>query len=127
MTLTAHVDDATILEPRLAQHDPTLNALTELARTLEQNAEAQRVLATRIRDAQRARMGGSSWTDVLNAESDPGTMQLVSQNLNRLSKASGSLRTNLVVALREEGVSIPAIARLFGVTHQRVSNLLRKQ
>jgi predicted transcriptional regulator len=31
-----------------------------------------------------------------------------------------------VVALRSEGQSIPSIAHLFGVTHQRVSNLLRR-
>jgi transposase len=31
-----------------------------------------------------------------------------------------------VDTLRREGVSIPAIAKLFGVTHQRVSNLLRR-
>jgi hypothetical protein len=30
------------------------------------------------------------------------------------------------VALRAEGQSIPSIAHLFGVTHQRVSNLLRR-
>ena len=35
-------------------------------------------------------------------------------------------RSSLVVALRAEGQSIPSIAHLFGVTHQRVSNLLRR-
>jgi hypothetical protein len=127
MTITAHVETETTLEPRLARHDPALSALSDLARVLEQNAETQRLLASRIRDAQRARSAGQSWSEVLTAESEPGTMQLVSQDLGRMSKASGALRTHLVVALREEGVSIPAIARLFGVTHQRVSNLLRKQ
>ena len=42
-----------------------------------------------------------------------------------LGSSSGAFRRALVLALREEGVSIPAIARMFGVTHQRVSNLLR--
>ena len=46
--------------------------------------------------------------------------------LRRQSEASGYLRRSLVVALRSEGQSIPSIAHLFGVTHQRVSNLLRR-
>ena len=53
-------------------------------------------------------------------------MQLVSTILRRQSEASGYLRRSLVVALRAEGQSIPSIAHLFGVTHQRVSNLLRR-
>ena len=53
-------------------------------------------------------------------------MQVVSQMLARLSKASGTVREELVDVLRAEGASIPSIARLFGVTHQRVSNLLRR-
>ena len=56
----------------------------------------------------------------------PGTVQLVSAILRRQSEASGYLRRSLVVALRAEGQSIPSIAHLFGVTHQRVSNLLRR-
>jgi hypothetical protein len=53
-------------------------------------------------------------------------VQLVSTILRRQSEASGYLRRSLVVALRAEGQSIPSIAHLFGVTHQRVSNLLRR-
>jgi hypothetical protein len=33
----------------------------------------------------------------------------------------------MVISLRDEGASIPSIAGLFGVTHQRVSNLLRRR
>jgi transposase len=50
----------------------------------------------------------------------------VSTILRRQSEASGYFRRSLVVALRAEGQSIPSIATLFGVTHQRVSNLLRR-
>jgi transposase len=53
-------------------------------------------------------------------------MQVVSRMLAGLAKASGTLRKELVDALRREGVSIPAIAKLFGVTHQRISNLVRR-
>ena len=100
-------------------------AFGALADALESNAEDQRLLAHRIRVISQARREGRSWTEVLGDEDEPGTVQLVSRVLGRISLASGTLRKALVLELRAEGASIPAIARLFGVTHQRVSNLLR--
>ena len=73
-----------------------------------------------------AREQGREWKAILGDEDEPGTVQLVSTILRRQSEASGYLRRSLVVALRAEGQSIPSIAHLFGVTHQRVSNLLRR-
>jgi len=40
--------------------------------------------------------------------------------------SSGHMRTALAQALRAEGASIASIAELFGVTHQRVSHLIRR-
>jgi Homeodomain-like domain len=104
--------------------DPMV-ALEALAVALEQNAAEERLLASRVRDLASGRGDGMPWLSVLTREPDPGTVQLMSRVLGRLSMASGTFRRSLVLALRDEGVSIPAIARLFGVTHQRVSNLLR--
>jgi hypothetical protein len=106
--------------------DPTLQALDALAEALEQLAEDQKVLGKKIDGLRRARRKGLSWQDILMDEEGPGSMQVVSRMLACLSKASGTLRKELVEELREEGATIPAIARLFGVTHQRVSNLLRR-
>lgn len=106
--------------------DPTLQALDALSEALEQIAEDQKVLVTKIEELRRARRKGLPWQDILVEEDAPGSMQVVSRMLACLSKASGTLRKELVDELREEGATIPAIARLFGVTHQRVSNLLRR-
>jgi len=106
--------------------DRTLDALDGLTEALEEIAREQRQLVQRIERLRRSRLTGMTWQDILSKEDAPGSMQLVSQMLARLSKASGTLRKELVDSLREEGTSIPAIARLFGVTHQRVSNLLRR-
>jgi hypothetical protein len=106
--------------------DPTLRALDALAEALEQIAQDQKVLAKKIDGLRRARRKGVAWQDILVEEDAPGSMQVVSAMLACLSKASGTLRKELVEELREEGATIPAIARLFGVTHQRVSNLLRR-
>ncbi len=106
--------------------DEVLKALDELEAALQENAENERLLAKRIADVRQARESGQEWKAILGDEDDPGTVQLVSAILRRQSEASGYLRRSLVVALRAEGQSIPSIAHLFGVTHQRVSNLLRR-
>jgi hypothetical protein len=106
--------------------DDVLTALEELESVLQENAESERLLAKRIAEVRLARENGREWKAILGDEDDPGTVQLVSTILRRQSEASGYLRRSLVVALRAEGQSIPSIAHLFGVTHQRVSNLLRR-
>jgi hypothetical protein len=106
--------------------DEVLKALGELEEVLRENAEHERLLSMRIADVRLARENGKEWKTILMAEDEPGTIQLVSTILRRQSEASGYLRRALVVALRGEGQSIPSIAHLFGVTHQRVSNLLRR-
>jgi hypothetical protein len=109
-----------------AGSDDVLNALDELELVLRENAESERLLSKRIAEVRLARHNGREWKAILGDEDDPGTVQLVSTILRRQSEASGYLRRSLVVALRAEGQSIPSIAHLFGVTHQRVSNLLRR-
>jgi len=106
--------------------DEVLLALDELEAVLRENAESERLLSRRIADVRQARQNGQEWKAILGDEDEPGTVQLVSTILRRQSEASGYLRRSLVVALRAEGQSIPSIAHLFGVTHQRVSNLLRR-
>jgi len=109
-----------------AGSDEVLKALDELESVLRQNAESERLLSQRIAEVRLARENGREWKAILGDEDEPGTIQLVSTILRRQSEASGYLRRSLVVALRAEGQSIPSIAHLFGVTHQRVSNLLRR-
>jgi hypothetical protein len=106
--------------------DEVMKALGELEVVLRENAENERRLTQRIAALRQARENGKEWRAILADEDEPGTVQLVSTVLRRQSEASGYLRRSLVVALRAEGQSIPSIAQLFGVTHQRVSNLLRR-
>ena len=109
-----------------AGSDEVLKALGELDAVLKENAERERELFQRIAQVRLARENGQEWKSILAGEDEPSTVQLVSTILRRQSEASGYLRRSLVVALRAEGQSIPSIAHLFGVTHQRVSNLLRR-
>lgn len=102
-----------------------LAPLDDLAAALDDNARDQRLLARRIRDLRAGAARGKRWTDLLDAEPRPGALQLTSMILARWNEGSASLRRGLVRALRAEGATIAAIAEHFGVSHQRVSNLLR--
>jgi hypothetical protein len=119
------VTDHNEASPR-AETDEVLKALGELELVLRENAEQERLLFQRVGALRLARESGKEWRAILSDEEEPGTVQMVSTVLRRQSEASGYLRRSLVVALRAEGQSIPSIAHLFGVTHQRVSNLLRR-
>jgi predicted PhzF superfamily epimerase YddE/YHI9 len=105
----------------------TIGALDALAQALQRLAGDQQLLEARLGELRRRRAEGGAWRDILAEEEPPGTMQVVSRMLATLAGASGTLRKELVDDLRREGASIPTIAKLFGVTHQRVSNLLRRR
>ena len=106
--------------------DPTLDALDALSGALAELRRDTQLLEERLQEIRVRRSEGSTWHDILGDEQPPGAMQVVSRMLACLATASGTLRKELVDSLRQEGVSIPAIAKLFGVTHQRISNLLRR-
>jgi DNA invertase Pin-like site-specific DNA recombinase len=106
--------------------DEVLSALDALSDAIERNSGDERLLLGRIHGLRRARSGGTGMTGALEAEPSPGTMQLLGRILSRLMDASGTARRALARSMRNEGTSIPAIARIFGVTHQRVSNILNR-
>lgn len=106
--------------------DDVVEALDTLAEAVQQNKNDEQVLVDRVQGLKRARLSGSSMTEAFGREPLPGTMQVLGQMLGRLMEASGTARRSLARAMRSEGTSIPQIARLFGVTHQRISNILAR-
>lgn len=106
------------------QRDDVTAALDALIEAVGRNAEDETRLVgnlTRLRDA---RGQGVPVTEALAGEEIPGTMELLGVVLTRLMDTSGVARRALARAMRTEGESIPSIARSFGVTHQRISNIL---
>lgn len=106
--------------------DPILRALEAMAQALDVVAHEQRHLADQLEGMHASRAGGMTCLEILTTESGEGSIQLVSQLLARVSQSSGVMRRAVVEELRHEGASIPEVARLLGVSHQRVSNLLRR-
>ena len=106
--------------------DQVIGALDALSNAIEENTKDERQLRERIDALRQARRSGAEVTATLRQERTPGTMELLGRVLARLMDSSGQVRRTLARTMRAEGTSIPAIARLFGVTHQRVSNILSR-
>jgi DNA-directed RNA polymerase specialized sigma24 family protein len=105
--------------------DDVDDALDELRLALNRNIDRMQRALERSDEVAKLRAEGQSWREVVSAEERPLILELISQNLDDLYQAGGRLRRTQARALRAEGMSMEQIARLFGVTRQRVSALLK--
>lgn len=101
------------------------SALDDLAAAAEETARDQQRLARRARAMIRQRRRGRAWSTILDSESQPGAVDLLASSARRLALVGARFRAALGRVLAEEGLSTRRIARYFGVTHQRVSALLK--
>lgn len=101
------------------------SVLDDLAAAADETARDQQRLARRARAMIRQRRRGQAWSAILNSEKQPGVVELLVASARRLALVGARFRAALGRALAEEGLSTRRIARYFGVTHQRVSALLK--
>lgn len=109
----------------MADNDPVLATLEELTAALRENSERNAYVLKRADDLRRRRSEGASWTELVNEGERPLIVELLTQNLTVLSTVGSRLRRLEAKALHDEGMSMERIASLFGVTRQRISELLR--
>jgi DNA-directed RNA polymerase sigma subunit (sigma70/sigma32) len=79
----------------------------------------------RIREIRAARSAGRPLREVVPREERPLLVQLLTENASLLQSYGTRVRRSEASALHREGMTMDEIARLFGVTRQRVSTLLR--
>lgn len=104
-----------------------IDVLDELDVALTENIERSREMQKRIRKQQRELRAGSDVFPLVEAEDQPRTVELLSENIENLHSVGSRLRATQALALRDEGFTITDIADLFGVTRQRVSALLKQK
>jgi hypothetical protein len=110
--------------------DPTerlLAALTDLEAAAHDNVERSHELQRRARHLRKRLQSGDGLTGLIEAEPTPRMVELLSTNMATLETAGAEFRAAQALALRAEGLTIEAIARLFGVTRQRISALLKQK
>jgi hypothetical protein len=105
--------------------DPVLEALDAFVAALRANEASAHEATARAELIRAQRAAGRSYREIVAAEDRPLIVEIASRNLERLHEAGSRLRRAEARALHREGMTMDAIAQLFGVTRQRVSALLR--
>jgi len=102
-----------------------LDALADLEEALERNVALADRMRERITYLRRECAAERPLAEVAMAEEPPLVVQLLTESANILHTYGTRVRRTEARALHREGVTMDVIARLFGVSRQRVSALLR--
>lgn len=111
-------------------HDDTqkfLQALDELDDALTRSTEMTARMRARIAYLKAQIAAGRALREIVPAEEAPLLVQLLTESAGLLHTYGNRVRRTEALALHHEGMTMDEIARLFGVSRQRVSALLREQ
>lgn len=111
-------------EPTQGTGEQADRALEQLAEELHRTATRLTELGRRAEDLRQRRREGSAWDELVAGEARPLVVEQLAQVLDRLGESSAQFRRAEAQALAAHGLSHARIARLFGVTRQRVGALL---
>jgi hypothetical protein len=106
--------------------DAFMAALEDLDRALDESLDMTHRMKQRIAEIRQAREQGLALRDIVPNEETPLIVQLLTENTNLLHSYGNRVRRTEARALHREGMTMDEIAKLFGVTRQRVSALLRE-
>lgn len=104
--------------------DRVVTGMRELAACLSASSDEMAVLAARAEDVADRVAAGQSLADVVAVEPRPLVIARLTQLLDELADTGAAVRRAEAAQLHAEGLPQGAIARVFGVTRQRVSALL---
>ncbi|MGB5656766.1 MAG: hypothetical protein WBN35_09155 [Acidimicrobiia bacterium] len=115
----------------MAAHDDPIerlrDALTDIEAAAKRNAERSGQLQRRAHQLRQQLEAGKNLVELVEAEDTPRMVELISTNMATLETAGAEFRAAEALALRAHGLTIEAIADLFGVTRQRISALLKQK
>lgn len=103
-----------------------MEALADLETALARSAEMTERMKDRIKYIRDVEEDGRPLRDIMEGERAPLIPQLLTENTNLLHSYGNRVRRTEARALHREGMTMDEIAKLFGVTRQRVSALLRE-
>lgn len=106
--------------------DIVAEALKGITGVAEGAADDSLELAKESREAGAERSSGATVRELVASGRARQIFDLAEGSAKRLRSAASVLRGAMVRQLQSEGEGVSAISRLFGVSHQRISVLLRR-
>src|SRR4051812_16998692 len=100
------------------------SALEDVAKTADDAADVERDVARHARSLRKQRDRGLSWSTILQRDDEPGIFDLLRRGARLAVDALSAFSSLVAEELSDEGASRRQIARVIGVTHQRVSAIL---
>ncbi|MBV9283146.1 MAG: helix-turn-helix domain-containing protein [Acidimicrobiia bacterium] len=108
-----------------AAEEQVLEVFEDVASDLEGAADETRKAARGVRRAVAERGRGEPWEQVVGGPSGRDLLGRVAGVASRLSGATVRLRQGIVRGLLSEGVGVRRIAEFLGVSHQRISRVVK--
>lgn len=105
--------------------EPALELFEGVASDLESAADETRKAARGVQQVVEKRESGQTWQEVVGGTSGRDLLGRVAGVASRLSAATVRLRQGIVRGLLSEGVGVRRIAEFLGVSHQRISRVLK--
>ncbi len=108
----------------MPQSQRVVRSMQQLSACLTASAEEMARLSQRADQVSRAVASGRPLAEVIEGEPRPLIISRMTELLDELADTAGEVRRAEAAQLNAEGLSQYRIAKIFGVTRQRVSALL---
>lgn len=105
--------------------DPVVDAINALAEGIETDVRHDLLAAQYARRIRDLRRDGLTYREITSRGELTRLLEPINSNLQLLHTLGHSLRVAVTKALRDEGLTVTAIAAQLGVSRQRVSELLQ--
>ncbi len=102
-------------------------ALVDIEAGAAENVDRSREIQRRAKFLRKRLEAGGDLIELVQNEAPPRVVELITANMATLETAGAELRAAEALALRAQGLTIEAIAELFGVSRQRISALLKQK
>jgi DNA-directed RNA polymerase sigma subunit (sigma70/sigma32) len=109
----------------MTDDDRLLDALHALRTALDENVRRAAEMSAGIEEIRAQRAAGRSYSEIVSDAGPRVVVELLTESAHALASAGAAVRRMQAEALYREGMTMDEIARVFGVTRQRVSALLR--
>ncbi len=102
-------------------------ALNDLEAVATDNIDRWHAILERIEWIRAELAQGRTVAELAADEESPALVEILTRNIDGLHTLGAQFRATHAHALRSEGLTLSAIAELFGLTRQRISAMLRQK